>query len=774
MKLGPFRVRSRRTAVFAGTTAIALVAGIIGATVASGNPQADGKTVSYLGLNFTVPASWPVIDVSPSSTTCVRFDRHAVYLGTPGVNQDCPAGLIGSSEALLVQPATSGSTTATDDTVSREITVTTPSVSITAGYSTDRAAIVNALASAGLPTPTPVTPTPSAVRAHAATATAAVPAAATNFTGKAFDACQAPSQATMTAWRASSPYQAVGVYIGGADMGCKTQTNLDAAWVATQYNAGWRFLPTYVGPQATWNQITSGYTQGTQAADDAVVQAQRLGFGAGNVLYYDMEGYAAQYRGEAMSFESAWTAELHRRGYLAGVYSSKNSGMADLAGAYGGLVTPDVVWSAAWNGKADTASADTGIPDADWTNHQKAHQYASPVNGETYGGMYVGTDDDYMDVGIAGTAIPAGRSAYQNATPQRLLDTRNGIGAPQAAVGAGRSVTLTLTGLPSSVTSVVLNVTAVTPTAGGYVAVYPDGAPRPNTSSINFGPGVTIANLVTVPVYDGAVDFFNYDGSVQILADLVGYYTTTQQSEYHEFAPQRLLDTRKGIGVPQGALGGDQTLDLTVGGVDGIPADVTAVIMNITAVNPSDGGYLTAYAGGTTRPVVSNLNFAAGQTVPNLAIVPVNNGVVTIYNHSGTVDVVGDVTGFFTAGTKYQFTPVNPARLLDTRTGAGTGGRKAPIGTNGTVRLAVAGNDGVPAGVEAVVLNVTAIGPTSSGYLTVYPDGQARPTVSNLNYTSGETIANQVMVPVVNGYVDFYNLVGNVNVAADLAGYFTG
>lgn len=774
MKLGSLRARGYRAGLVTGVAAVTLVAGAVGAVVAVGSSQPTGKTVSYLGLNFTVPDDWPVITVSPTSTTCVRFDQHAVYLGTPGTNQNCPAGLVGGTEAMLVQPGSAATTTSTVDTTGQQISVTTPTVTITAAYSTDEATMDSVLTSAGLPLPTPVTPSSGTkqpqFRANAAVA--AVPNDATNFLGKGFDACEAPSQDSMTAWKAASPYSAVGIYIGGAERGCKDQPNLSASWVSAQYTAGWRFIPIYVGLQASLKQLTNPNAQGIAAADDAVAKAVALGIGPGNVLYDDMEAYDAPQRPGVLAFESGWTAELHKKGYFAGVYSSSNSGIADLVTHYGGLSTPDVSYAARWNGVADTT--DAVIPAADWASHQRVHQYASPLNGETFGGVKIGTDDDFMDVGIAGTGVPTVRSAYQTVAPRRVLDTRVGTGAPKAALGPGKVITVPISGLPSSVTSVVLNVTVTSPSTTSFLTVYPDGVPVPTASSLNFTRNETIPNLVTVPVYDGAVRFFNHLGTVHVLADLFGYYTTSAGFQYHQLAPTRLLDTRIGVGAPKAKLGAGGTVNLTVGGVAGIPATATAVIMNITAVNPTEASFLTAYAGGTTLPTVSNVNFTPRETIPNLAIVPVNNGVVSIFNHVGTVDVLGDVQGYFTSDTSFQFTPTAPTRLLDTRAGTGTAGRTTPLGTNGVVKLAVAGVAGVPANVEAVVLNVTAVGPSATSFLTVYPDGQARPGVSNLNYSKGETIPNAVIVPVVDGSVDFYNHVGNVHVVADIAGYFTG
>lgn len=775
--VGLLRLRRYRAGVVAGSVAVALVAGA-GAAVASTAPLAGERQVSYLGLNFTVPASWPVIDVSADSATCVRLDRHAVYLGTPGERQNCPADLVGRTEAVVVSPATTATrtTTSTEDTVSHEITVNGPTVSVTGVYDSDRAEVTGILASAGLPAPTaqPVHRSNAVVPRAAA----ALPTSATNFTGLGFDACTAPSSATMATWKANSPYSAVGVYIGGARRSC-TQANLTAAWMTTQSAAGWHFLPIYVGPQAvTVGDITNPQAQGTAAADDAVTQATNLGLGAGNVLYYNMENYTPAERGGAMALLASWTTELHKLGYLSGVYGSAGSGTTDLVANYGGSTTPDVDFNANWNGVASTD--ETRIPAGDWANHQRVHQYSSPGT-VTYGGVGISIDTDYLDVGVAGSTPKQIGSGYQSTTPVRLLDTRNGTGVPAGAIGPNGTIALPVTGVttggitvPTNVTAVVLNVTVTGSTAGGVVTVYPDGVPLPVASNLNFTTGETIANMVTVPVIDGSVDFHNLAGNVHVLADMFGYYTSAGGEKYVGVTPTRALDTRNGTGAPKAKLGAGQSLTLTVNGVGGVPASATSVILNVTETNSTAGGYLTVYPSDeTTAPITTNLNFTAGQTISNLVIVPVTNGSVKIYNLAGTVDVVADVVGYFTTGPSNSFTPTSATRLLDTRNG--TGAPDAPLGPGQTLHLTVAGVAGIPANVTGVILNVTETNSTAGGYLSVFPDSPApRTSASSLNFTAGVTVPNLVVVPVTDGVVDIYNLAGNVDVIADLAGYYAG
>ncbi|MFF0437349.1 hypothetical protein ACFYU9_34635 [Streptomyces sp. NPDC004327] len=365
-----------------------------------------------------------------------------------------------------------------------------------------------------------------------------------------------------------------------------------------------------------------------------------------------------------------------------------------------------------------------------------------------------------------GSSLTTVPGTYTPMTPARLLNTLGGVGAPKAKVGPGGTVRLKVAGqagVPAEgLTAVVLNVTATNPTAAGYVSVYPYGTRRTATSNLNFTAGRTIANLVTVPVVNGWVEFYNHSGSVDLLADIAGYYTEgTAGSAYHPVAPQRVLNTIGGVGAPKAKVGAGGTVDLAI-----TEPGVTAVAMNVTATNPTKSGYVSVYPYGTVRPPVSNLNFTAGQSVPNLVIVPVKDGKVTLYNHAGTVDLLADVTGYFKKDTGAVFTGMQPKRIMNTI--AGVGVPKAKVGAGRTVTLEVG------AKYSAVVLNVTVTHPTAAGYVSVYPYGTVRPPVSNLNFTAGQSVPNLVIVPVKDGKVTFYNHAGSVDLLADIAGYYTG
>jgi hypothetical protein len=365
-------------------------------------------------------------------------------------------------------------------------------------------------------------------------------------------------------------------------------------------------------------------------------------------------------------------------------------------------------------------------------------------------------------------------------------------------------------GIPSdgSVTAVVMNVTVVNPTKASFLTLYPTGAVRPTASNLNFVANQVVPNLVEVPVgRNGQVTVFNLQGTVDVVFDLAGYYNKTLDGNnglYRAVAPARLMDTRSTRGSCDGGnpcaripAGGSRNLqvtgskDITTGADSGIPAKgVAAVVLNATVVNPTHASFLTLYPSYAPRPLASNVNFTAGQVVPNRVVVQVgSNGGVTIYNSQGSTDVVIDVAGYYTDTTATEstggFAPLVPARLMDTRAfgGACSGGTSCvPMRAHTSQTLKVAGArdittnapSGVPAtGASAVVLNVTVTNPTNDSFVTVFP-GSSRPVASDLNFVPNQTVPNLVIVKLApDGTVTLYNDQGTVDLVVDVEGWFS-
>jgi hypothetical protein len=440
----------------------------------------------------------------------------------------------------------------------------------------------------------------------------------------------------------------------------------------------------------------------------------------------------------------------------------------------------------------DTGDLDDWDPGAD----SPLGVYAIATSG---GRLEIGGDFEHTGEGaaqqgfaqysVSGTAVVPTGDAFTPVTPTRILDTRSGLGEAggPARLGAGRSLTLhasAVAGVPLGIDAVVLNVTAVSPTVNTFVTAYPADLPAPPVvSNVNAAAGQIVPGLVTVKVdAAGRLDLYNAFGSVDLVADVAGYYAATAADTYTPLTPTRVLDTRIGLGAPTAPLGAGGTTDLQVTGVDGIPSDAVAVALNVTATNPTAATFVQAYptpAGGAAAPTVSNLNVVAGRTVANAVTVEIGaGGKVRLGNAFGSVDLVADVAGYFSASAAgSRFTPLSPTRLLDSRSALGQAtGQTGAAGPGGLIDLQVTGLDGVPVDATAAVLNVTAVAPTSATYLQAFPtpdSGLAFPTVSTVNPAAGAIVANSAAVAIgAGGKVRLRNHSGLVNVVADLAGYY--
>ena len=329
-------------------------------------------------------------------------------------------------------------------------------------------------------------------------------------------------------------------------------------------------------------------------------------------------------------------------------------------------------------------------------------------------------------------------------------------------------------------------------TASAYNELDVDTDPEVTTDwpitsqTINFGDGTSTQPVTTDPrtTDHGYTEPGTYTITYTV-ADAGGDSTTVTTSfttvgnDFTPIAPTRLLDTRKNLGGTEKALADDGSIVLKVAGVGGIPANVTAVDLNLTAVGGTGAGYIEANTGSDNG--TSNLNYGANLIYSNSVIAQVSTaGTVTLRNFATSkateVNLIADATGYFSPTQADRFDFVTPSRLLDTRTGVG--GSKGALGADKTDVLTVDGAGGLPAsGVAAVSVNLTVTGSTDSGYLVAYADGTAVPGTSDVDWQGGTTKAASVLVPVgSDGQIDIHNGSsdgGATNVLVDVTGYFT-
>ncbi|MEV1143135.1 hypothetical protein [Micromonospora sp. NPDC049799] len=362
-----------------------------------------------------------------------------------------------------------------------------------------------------------------------------------------------------------------------------------------------------------------------------------------------------------------------------------------------------------------------------------------------------------------------------------LLDTRNGTGGVTGARPAGDTATVTalgVGGVPSTgVRALLLDVTAISPTAATYLTVFPKDATRPTASSLNAAKGEVLTNSVVVPVdSSGQLSVYNLAGSTHVKLDVQGYFTTGTTGAGGAFVPvdhARVVDTRSGLGTTTGpiAANGSRTVTLT-GGV--IPAGASAALVDVVVTGATTVSFLNVATAGQATAVTS-LDYQVGTTSMGMSVkLPADGKVVLTNKGTGTVHALVTVQGYFTATptTGAGLRTVPATRLLDTR----TAGSKTPVPANGTVDVAVGGVNGLPTrGIAGAVLNLTAVGPTSTGHFTVWPLGATPAVASVTNFSTGQIARSSLAVARVGaeGKIRIKNnSSGTVHLLVDLQGWF--
>lgn len=370
----------------------------------------------------------------------------------------------------------------------------------------------------------------------------------------------------------------------------------------------------------------------------------------------------------------------------------------------------------------------------------------------------------------------AGSSAYQAVAPVRLADTRpeeGAFGFTQISDSVVRVQVAGRGGVPSNASAAVLTVTGVNTTAAGFVTVYPAGTSLPTASNVNFDfAGQVMANMATVKLgAGGAVDVY-MQRPMDVVVDVSGAYVPVSgpvsggRLVTRADGAFRVLDTRdRGFGVGQGGI---ERVDVSSAGV---PANAVAVVVNLTATRTSVG-FWTAYPTGQPLPNASNLNIdTPGQTRAAQAIVLLSGSPAFNVYSMGGGDLIVDVTGWFTGASAAKstdglFLPSNPTRLLDSRDMF-----VMPTWGGSTLEVPVLGPDSQ---VSAVAVNLTGTESLVSGFVTAFPAGVNRPTVSNLNVdTWDQTVANHAIVRVSNRGMSLFTLQG-LHMIADLNGWYLG
>jgi len=368
---------------------------------------------------------------------------------------------------------------------------------------------------------------------------------------------------------------------------------------------------------------------------------------------------------------------------------------------------------------------------------------------------------------LAGVQPSSAAARFSPMTPVRLIDTRNGIGTSPQPIGMGCTLVVD-PGLDPSVTAVAVNLTAVAPSATGYLTAYPCGVELPVASVVQAISKRTIAGATVVPLgADGTFCVFTASAT-HLLVDLFGAYAPGAGQSFEPVTPTRILDSRSGGARP----GGGSIVTLQVAGVGAVPSNATAAALSVQAVDPTAAGFVTVFPCAASVPDVSSLNVIAGSNIANHAEVALSAaGTVCLYL-SSAMHILVDLSGWYGASGTTQFHALTPVRALDTRKNIGLSGAFAAQSNRS---FTLAGVNGLPAApvLRAVVGEVTSVDSKSVGFLTVHPCLAVVPQVSMVQtWASGNASTAVIGVDDDSGRWCIQTSV-SMHVLVDVSGYFS-
>jgi hypothetical protein len=372
----------------------------------------------------------------------------------------------------------------------------------------------------------------------------------------------------------------------------------------------------------------------------------------------------------------------------------------------------------------------------------------------------------------------------------RILDTRaaSSVGGytTQMPANTWRSVQVTgQVGIPTTgVAAVAVNFTALNDAAAGHLNADKDEATPNTTGTYLFwnGDGASTNSGVVAVGSDGKIQV-KATTATDLVIDVQGYYTAGNPvaGGFVPLPESRLIDTRNGTGLAEAPLAENSTTTIQVAGLAGVPSDASAVMLNFLVLNQTNSGSVVPYPADQPKPM-QKLAFDPSDSDSTTSAVGLSSGSpsgaikvnIEMNGSGGTLDLVVDVLGYFTAtSSSGAFTPA-AARVYDSRN---TG--NSPLAAGATRTIPVAGVAGVPtSGIGAVAANVEIFDPNGAngGFTHVWPDDQAEPNPSMaVHYDAGGAASNLMTLALgADGGIEIHNMGSDaVDFAIDIQGWYS-
>jgi Fibronectin type III domain/Papain family cysteine protease len=291
----------------------------------------------------------------------------------------------------------------------------------------------------------------------------------------------------------------------------------------------------------------------------------------------------------------------------------------------------------------------------------------------------------------------------------------------------------------------------------------------------------TLTKLINGDTYHFTVTALNASGPSTPVTTTVTIHNSAGPAagSFVKISPLRIFDTRAGTGVAKAAVPAHATITVAVAGAEGVPSGAS-VMLTVMVTSATSAGGIIVYPAGKAAPATTNIAFSTGQTTANSVVARLGTGgkLTLLNNSSGTVQLVGDLNGYYLGGTPTlagMYGSITPAHLVDSTTGLGVS--QAAVKAHSSITVTLAGRGGVPtvtAGTAIVLVDLGASTPTAAGSLTAYEAGTTRPSLTTVAFETGRPSVNMAAVRVSSsGQITIYNnSTGTVQIKLDALGWY--
>ncbi len=356
-----------------------------------------------------------------------------------------------------------------------------------------------------------------------------------------------------------------------------------------------------------------------------------------------------------------------------------------------------------------------------------------------------------------------------------ILNTSTGVGAPKATLTAGKTIAVQATGVGSvpvtGVKAVLVDIDVSSASAASNITAWPVGGTQPSYPVTRALAGKSNSASAVLDVGTGGkINFNNSAGTLNLAAIVEGYFTTTTSATgtggFIPVTGTRVISTTAGTGVPLATIGAGKSVTVKLAGVAGVPTTASAIYGTMQVASATAASSISAGPTGGAAESYSVMYYGTSNTTQAMALKLSSTGQSTIKNNgSAAINLYFDMEGYFSPDTAHGYGYRSTPPLSSS---------KITLAASADYYLQVGGRGGIPtAGAEAVVLSLSAVSASGTGYLRAYP-AEGPTGEPNITWDTGEVPVTETFVPLgVSGRIRLHNYGSTaISIYPTTKGYF--